>query len=197
MKEFKDLKTIWSQNQPTTNDLSHTFSKKKNNPLMLMKKQYILSAIGSFATAVFILWFGFFSGKYFMFEISYTALALLAVCLIINMFININNVFLIINLDETLTPKEYLNHWLNFYKKRLRFFRVYAPILILTFCLSFSLYVPEILGYYPSTYYKIGFIFFLILIFIASYLMGKNATREEKMKLNELNCTLQLLTIAK
>lgn len=194
MKKFDDLKSIWSENQLNTNDLAHSFGNKKINSLAVMKQQYILSAIGLFGTTVFILWFGFLSGKNFKFDISYTALGILAVCLVIIVSINLYNVFLISKLDETLAPKEYLKHWLNFYKKRLRFFRLYAPILLITFCISFALYVPEILGYYPNTDYKIGFIFFMILIFFASYLMGKSATREEKIKLNELNDTFQSLS---
>ncbi|SMD43968.1 hypothetical protein SAMN00777080_2582 [Aquiflexum balticum DSM 16537] len=194
MKKFDDLKSIWAENQMNASDLAHAFGKKKINSLAVMKQQYIVSAIGLFGTTVFILWFGFLSGKNFKFEISYTALAILAVCLAINMLINLYNVLLISKLDDTLAPQEYLKHWLNFYKNRLRFFRLYAPILLITFCLSFALYVPEILGYYPNTYYKIGFILFIILTFFASYLMGKSATREEKIKLNELNNTFQLLS---
>lgn len=196
MKEFNDLQKDWLLNQMDINDLPNFLKKKVSNPILLMKKQYLLSAIGSLATSVFILWFGFFSGKEFLFEISYMALAILAICLFVIMFLNIYFWILISKFDETLPPKTYLNHWLNFYKKRLWFFRVFTPIVSIILCLSFSLYVPEIIGYYPNTFYKIGIIFFLILIYFLSYLMGKKTTREEKAKLNELNHVFQLLSRA-
>ncbi|MDD4374931.1 MAG: hypothetical protein PHG67_13540 [Bacteroidales bacterium] len=194
MKEFDDLKTIWSVNQTQTKDTAGFLGKKKSHPLSYLKKQYALSTMGLFASVVFILWFGFLSGKEFTFEISYTALALLAVSLFVILFVNIYNVFLISKLDETLAPKEYLNHWRNFYKKRLRFFSVYAPVISIILCLSFLLYVPEIIGYYPNIYYKTEFVFFLILVFFVSYILGKNASREEKIKLNELNEVFNLLS---
>lgn len=194
MKEFDDLKNVWSQDEPATFDFARAFNNTNNNPISQMKKHYTLSTLGLSATTTFIVWFGFFSGREFMFEISYTALTILSVCLSVILLINIYTVFLISKLDETLVPKEYLNNWLNFYTKRLRFFRVYAPILVTTMTFSFALYVPEIMGYYPNMYYKIGFIFFLFLILFTSYLLGKNAADAEKMKLNELNGTFQSLS---
>lgn len=194
MKNFDAIKHIWSENEPDTNTSAHPMSKSKKDHLSLLSDRYLLSAIGLFSFTLFVVWFAFLSDRNFMFDLSYTALSLLAICSFIMVLINLYNVFLIRKLNETLPPKVYLNHWLLFYTKRFLFFRRYAPILFIATCFSFALYVPEILGYYPTSYYKTGFVVFIILIFIVFHLLGKKSLSDEKRKLNELNATFQMLS---
>jgi hypothetical protein len=193
MKSFNDIKNIWSEikSDPETTTPFHV--DRKRDQLSLLKKQYGLSALGLVSLTAFILWFAFLSDKDFVYDLSYIALVLIATCSIIMVLVNLHNVLLISRIDETMDPKEYLDRWFKFYKKRLRFFSLYGPALFFILCISFGLYVPEILGYYPTANYKIGFVFFLLMIFLGYIVLGKNAVKEEKMKLDEIGKNMRML----
>jgi hypothetical protein len=193
MKDFNDIRNLWSDNQTTSPLSFDSLANRKKDQIGFFKRQYKLSALGLFSVTIFILWFAFGSDRNFIFELSYAALALISICLFIMVLINLHNVFLISKIDETIAPKEYLNRWFKFYRNRFQFFRIYGPTLFLSLLVSFALYIPEILGYYPNTPYKIGFVIFIFVFFIIYLKLGKKAVREEKMKLNELNNTIRML----
>jgi hypothetical protein len=193
MKNFDEIKKLWSENETDLNVSPQFLLHSKKDQIHFFKKQYGLGAIGSTGVALFFVWFTFFSNRSFNFELSSTALSIMAGCSLVIAMINLYNLFLISKIDETLAPKEYLSRWVAFYSTRFQFFRLYAPVLFLAFCLSFVLYLPEILGYYPNTTYKTGFIVFIILIFIGIKLFGRRSILEEKMKLNNLNHTIRTL----
>lgn len=192
MKKFDELKDIWSTNEPNTNSTQAKLFTKKDE-LTLLKNQYLFSGIGLFCLTVFIVWFTYFNKQKFLFEISYIALSSLAVCTTIMVMINLYNVFLISKLDETLAPRFYLSKWHEFYQLRFRFFSLYAPFLFLAMLFSFAVYLPEILGYYPTVYYKVAFVIGIVMFYFIYFIVGKKSILKEKMKLNEINNSMQML----
>lgn len=187
MKNFDQLQDLWKENEPIIQRSKPISKDMKTDKLALLKRQYRLSAFGLFCFTLFTLWFGFFSQRDLIFELSYAALALIAFCSFTMVLINLQNVYLINRIDETNVPKEYLNDWVNFYNKRIQFMKFYGPAFFIVFVISFGLYVPEILGYYPTDNYKIGFVIFTLFLFAASIGLGKQAVNEEKLKLSELD----------
>lgn len=193
MKNFNDIKGIWTENEPGPFISAQSLSKRKKGQLSFLQKKYSLSATGLIGFTMFVLGFTFFRDSGFIYELSYIALFLIAGCSLIMVLINLHNIFLLSKIHETLAPKEYLTRWSLFYTYRLRFFRFYSPALFLILCFSFSLYLPEILGYYPTAYYKAGFVLFIIIVFLGYRMLGKRSILEEKMRLNELNNTIRML----
>jgi uncharacterized membrane protein (DUF485 family) len=60
--------------------------------------------------------------------------------------------------------------------------------------IAFSLYLPEILGAYPTTGYKIGFLVFLLIVLTFVYfLIGKKESEKERSTLQELDQTVRAL----
>ena len=193
MKEFKDLQNIWSEDEKRSSLKVKALDQAKNNRLDFLKKQFKISALGTFCVALFFIWFTFFSNTNLNFELSYIALILITSCVIITVLINVYNVYLINQINETLEPKAYLQQWFNFYQKRFRFYKFYGPLILLLFCTSFSFYIPEILGYYPNINYRVGFIIFTVFIFVGIFFLGNKNTDQEKKKLQEIKKNMEML----
>ncbi len=193
MKNFDQLQDLWTENESTFHKSPPSLNNMKTDKLAFLKRQYGLSATGLFCFTLFTVWFGFFSQRNLIFELSYTALVLLALSSFIMVLINLQNVLLISRIDETRAPNEYLNDWVKFYNKRIQFIKFYGPALFIVFAISFGLYIPEILGYYPTTNYKIGFVIFTLVLFAASIGLGKQAVKEESFRLSELDHRIQML----
>lgn len=187
MKNFNDLKDIWSAGNRDTKDIISTRQLQKRSQITIMKKQLETSTAMTGLFILFILWFTFLRNGTLKYEQSYVSLLLIAACSLLLILLNLKSLVSLNKLNETEPPREYLKRWVVFYKHRMLFYKYYSTLLFGAFCVSFAIYLPEILGRYPSIEYKVGFIIMLIILLISSIIFSKKLAKQEKLKLKMLN----------
>ncbi|MEO6313718.1 MAG: hypothetical protein ABIU63_14775 [Chitinophagaceae bacterium] len=186
MKDFNAIKDMWQQQPGTANkDIDPvTMNKLRADAKTVLLRHQLIAAITLSATALFIIWIGFFSSIVFKLTITYLALLLLIAVILLQVAVIVYTYKKLQKIDDTLPPAAHLKQWESYYGFRKKQIQWNKPLYFIFLNLAMGIYFIEMLRGLSLLWGSISLLVYIGWMLFAYIVLGKRSQEKESKRLN-------------